>query len=193
MKTTAIILAAGFSRRFGREKLMMHLHGKPIAAHVIDAVLGAGFIETILVYRNEEISRLAEGKNIKCVYNPDSADGMSSSVKCGVRNSSPTDAFIFFAGDQPYIDCDTINQLITAFKTGKGTIVVPDYGGRKGSPVIFSSEWKPQLEKLTGDAGGRSVILANPEKVYPVSISNLKAGMDIDTWEDYISHKPDKV
>lgn len=183
---TAIILAAGFSRRFGKEKLLMDMDGKPIISHVMDLVLGMCFKETILVYRNEEIKKAAGDRNIKYVYNSVPEEGISSSIKCGLRSSGPADAYIFFTGDQPFIDADTVEQLLAAYYEGKGSIIVPRYGGHNGNPVIFASVWKEQLESLSGDVGGRTIIRNNPDEVCFVEISNLKAGMDIDTMEDYV-------
>jgi molybdenum cofactor cytidylyltransferase len=186
---TAIILAAGFSRRFGKEKLLMNIKGKPIILHVIDLVLSMGFKETVLVFQNAEIGELAAGTNIKCIHNFDAAEGISASIKYGIRNSEPTDAYIFFTGDQPFIEAATVNRLLEAFYKGKGSIIVPKYAGINGNPVIFASEWKAQLEGLSGDVGGKIVIKGNPDKVYFVDIPDQKEGMDIDTREDYVRHE----
>jgi molybdenum cofactor cytidylyltransferase len=182
---TAIILAAGFSRRFGKEKLLMNIKGKPIVLHVIDLVLGMNFNENVLVFQNDEIGKLAEDKNIKCIYNPAAIEGISASIKCGIQNSDNADAYIFFLGDQPFIDSFTVNQLLKAYYEGKGSIIVPKYEGTNGNPVIFAAAWKEQLEGLCGDVGGKTIIKENPEKVFFIDAACRKAGNDIDTWEDY--------
>ena len=182
---TAIILAAGFSKRFGKEKLLMEIKNKPMILHIVDVVLSLGFAENILVYRNEEIKEIAANRNIKCAYNAMAAKGQSTSIRCGIRNSDPTDAYIFFTGDQPFINSEAVKRLISAFKEGKGSIIVPRYEGHNGNPVIFSSEWKQELEMISGDTGGRKIIRSHPGKVYYVDIADTKIGMDIDTIEQY--------
>jgi molybdenum cofactor cytidylyltransferase len=182
---TAVILAAGFSRRFGKEKLLMRVYDKPIILHVVDSVLEMGFRETILVYRNEEILKAVSGRKMKSVYNSAAADGISSSIKCGLRLTRSIDDYIFFTGDMPFINFDTVTQLLKAFHEGMGSIIVPRYGGYNGNPVIFASKWKGKLENLSGDTGGRTIIKGNQEEVYFVDIQDLKAGMDIDTMEEY--------
>ncbi len=47
MKTSAIILAGGFSKRFGRDKGLIELNGKPLILHVLDKV--AGVVKEIVV------------------------------------------------------------------------------------------------------------------------------------------------
>jgi len=186
---TAIILAAGFSSRFGRDKLLTEINNRPMIANVVDLVADMNFDETILVFQDEKVRECAHAKDLKCVYNAASAEGISSSIRCGLRNSSGTDAFIFFMGDQPFLDKETVNKLLSAFYHRKGSIIVPEYCGKRGNPVIFSAAWKDALEGLSGDAGGRSIIYSNPEQVYFVDISNQRAGMDIDTPEAYSAVK----
>jgi molybdenum cofactor cytidylyltransferase len=182
----AIILAAGFASRFGGGKLLMELNHKPIIVHVMDLVLKIGFEEIILVYQDEEVRRLASNRNIQCIYNEKAAQGISSSIRYGICHSGPTDAYIFFMGDQPFIDAETVNRLLVAFYQGTASIIVPKYGGSIGNPVIFSSVWKERLISLIGDVGGRTIIKSNPDQVFWVEIANQKAGRDIDTWEDYL-------
>lgn len=186
---TAIILAAGLSKRFGGEKLLIGINNKPMLLHVVELVSGMKFEETILVYRHENVKKLAEGKNIKSVYNKDSAEGLSTSIKCGINNSGNTDAYIFFPGDQPFIDTESVIRLKEAFYTRRSSIIVPRFNGRNGNPVIFSSNWKERLQSLSGDTGGRTIIEANKNNVQFVDIYNEQAGMDIDTWEEFCSIK----
>lgn len=182
---TAIVLAAGFSRRFGRKKLLMDINRKTMIAHVVDVVLSMDFDDSLLVYHDEEVKKAVANRNIRCVYNGAAADGLSTSVKCGIENSKAAEAYIFFPGDQPFIDRKTVEELLTAYSAGKGSIIVPTYDGCRGNPVIFSSIWRDKLECITGDTGGREIIKANARQVHYVEISNLKAGMDIDTWGQY--------
>lgn len=183
---TAVIMAAGLSRRFGQDKLLMKLNNKEVVLHVLDLVLSLGFSETILVFGTDDLVEAIGNRKVKCVKNHSAAEGISTSVKCGICASSLTDAYIFFTGDQPFIDAETVNRITAAFYEKPGSIIVPRYAGRNGNPVIFPSEWRKQLENLTGDVGGRAIIKNNQDKVFFVDIIDVKAGMDIDTWEDYV-------
>jgi molybdenum cofactor cytidylyltransferase len=182
---TAVILAAGFSRRFGGQKLLAPIDGKPMLLHVIEAVESAGFDEVVLVCRDDEVKSLARNKDIRIAHNARAAEGISSSILCGLRHAKPAGAYMFFMGDQPFIDAGLIRRLRKAFEAGGGAIVAPRYGGRRGNPVIFAARWKEQLEALTGDVGGKSVMDAHPDEVCYVDIADDRAGADIDAREDY--------
>lgn len=186
---TAIILAAGFSRRFGKEKLLMKINKKPMISYVIDVVISSGFDEVILVYQNEAIRRIVNREDIIFAYNKESVQGMSTSVKCGIQKASKTDAYMFINGDQPFITIEVIHSLMDTFYKRKESIIVPKYNEKRGNPVIFSSQWKEQFLSVTGDKGGRNIIKNNPEEVFFIDIANNHCGMDMDTWEDYISLK----
>ena len=53
MKTSAIILAGGFSKRFGRDKGLIELAGKPLITHVLDRVSKV-VNETLIVVSSED-------------------------------------------------------------------------------------------------------------------------------------------
>ncbi len=92
---------------------------------------------------------------------------------------------MFLTGDQPRIDAAAINVLINAWQTHKENIIIPVYGGRRGSPVVFPARFREQLLALEGDTGGRAVIEQAPEMVHCVDMPDADAGIDIDTPEEY--------
>lgn len=60
MDRSAIVLAGGFSSRFGQDKGILELAGKPLIRHVVDAV-GSLVDEVVVVTNSEErIARYAE-------------------------------------------------------------------------------------------------------------------------------------
>lgn len=184
----AVILAAGFSTRFGDNKLMAKLNGKPVIKCVSDTVLKCPFDKIILVYHSDEVAKAVESSSIRTVFNPLSAQGQSTSVNAGVAAAEETDAYMFFPGDQPFIDESTVISLQKAYYEGRGLIVAPAYNGKRGSPVIFDEFFKKALLSISGDTGGKTVIEANQEKLYELPVENTAAGLDIDTREDYMKY-----
>lgn len=181
---TAIILAAGFSQRFGGQKLMEKINGMPMIRRVADAVRALGFKRVVLVYRQRRVKRAAKDRGITYARNAAAAEGIGSSVRCGVKAAGADDAYIFFMGDQPFVCGETVQRLRGAFEKGLGSIVVPRYAGRAGNPVVFGAEWRPALQNLKGDAGGRTLIRENADKVCYIDVPDAAAGMDVDTRED---------
>ncbi|HEY8892159.1 MAG TPA: molybdenum cofactor cytidylyltransferase [Clostridium sp.] len=182
---SAIILAAGYSRRMGKNKLLLKLRSISLIQHTIDIIKKCGFQEVIIVAREEEIIKIGYKNDLKVIVNENAVKGISESVKLGVKNSTLTDGYMFFTADQPFLDIDTINELIQKFRENTNYIIVPRCDGRLGNPVIFPSIFKEDLLKLEGDVGGKIIINKNLDKVKFVEIYDSTKLFDIDTNENY--------
>lgn len=181
---TGIIMASGFSNRMGRDKLLIEINGKKIIEWVIEALKDSNLDEIILVYRTDEIKKIAESYGIKTVFNPNAHLGQSQSVILGV-SISKGDCFMFFVGDQPFISTELINNLIEEHKKNPSKIVIPYYQDKINMPILFPSDFKEDLLKVKGDKGGREIIQKNPSKIKKVEIQEQSLVIDIDTIEDY--------
>ncbi len=183
---TGIIMASGFSRRMNREKLMLKVEGIPVIERVISAAHSSELDERILIYRRDQIREIAEKYDVKTVYNEHAGKGQSAALRLGVKSSHPdTEGFMFLVGDQPHLDAQTINKLLSAFREEKDSIVVPLYSGKRGNPVIFPSHLKEDLLTLAGDCGGRVIIEKMMDRVKLITIEKGVVGTDIDTNEEY--------
>jgi molybdenum cofactor cytidylyltransferase len=187
---SAIILAAGESKRMGKPKQLMPLGNSTLLEQAIDNLLNSSVDETIVVlgHKAEEITEKIANKPVKVVINPDYQQGMSTSIIAGLIMVDPRSQAVMLAlGDQPLVTSRTINQLIEAFiKHNKG-IAVPTYRGRRGHPIIFDIKYKAELFKLKGDIGGREIIQNYPKDVFMVAVDSESVISDIDTKEDYQS------
>lgn len=181
----AIILAAGYSKRMGKNKLSLNLNEKSIIEHVMDSVLSYNFNDILLIGRDENVLKLSEKRGIKTIFNDKAMYGQSESIKLGVINSCDTDGYMFFTGDQPFIDTDTIRLLNYAFDKYKHSIIVPTFGSRRGSPVIFPKRFRDELLCLQGDTGGRIIIDKYKNDVHFIKLNSELPLLDIDTPEDY--------
>ena len=66
---TAVILASGFSKRMGCNKLLLPVEGKAMIAHVFDAVRQVEFEQTVVVTGFDSIAQLAVGNGFLAVDN----------------------------------------------------------------------------------------------------------------------------
>ncbi|MBN1905029.1 MAG: putative selenium-dependent hydroxylase accessory protein YqeC [Deltaproteobacteria bacterium] len=182
---TAIILAAGGSSRMGKPKQMLEIGGKTLVSIVIENIL-ASIIDEIIIVTQPDLPLIGgnEYPEIKRVVNKEWQRGQSSSMKAGLNAvDKKTDAVMFFMADQPMVDTDIINRLVTAFQESKKPIVSPMYNGKKGAPVLFKRGLFDELNLIQGDRGGRGLL-----EVYPVEYVNIEmpfAAMDVDTPEEY--------
>lgn len=185
---SAIILAAGESKRMGEAKQLMPLGKSTLLEQAIDNLLNSSVDETIVVlgHKAEEITTKIANKPVKVVINPDYQQGMSTSIVAGLIMVDPRSQAVMLAlGDQPLVASRTINQLIEAFNKNRKGIAVPTYQGRRGHPIIFDIKYKAELFKLKGDIGGREIIQNHPKDVSMVAVDSESVISDIDTKDDY--------
>lgn len=181
---TGIILAAGFSKRMGSNKLLIKIQGTTIIQRVIEEALKSNLDQVILIYHHEEIKELADKYKIKSIYNENAHKGQSESLKIGIKYSKDNSDYMFLVADQPFLTSDIINKLISEYKNSDKSILVPYYNGNKGTPTIFSSKYKEDIINIEGDKGGRDIINSNIDEVKNCYIEEELYGYDIDSMED---------
>ena len=186
--TTAIVLAAGLSRRMGRPKLLLDLRGKPVIRHTVERLVAAADMDEILVVVGPEhaaLERALGGLGVRLVVNPAPEAGQGSSLSAGVQAlSARTTAALIALGDQPDIAVDVIGKLRAALETPGKSIAAPRYLDGLGNPVIFSAAVFPELAALPGGRGARSVVERDPGRLAVVEVASAMPS-DLDTPEDY--------
>jgi molybdenum cofactor cytidylyltransferase len=191
---SAVLLGAGESKRMGRDKLMLPWGKRTVLKQCLDVLLRSETREVVVVVRSR--SEDFEGwinkhpafmrEKIKVVVNSDYPEGMSSSIRKGLRFVDPGSAGVLIAlGDQPLLKSNTINGLIHAFVHGGRKIAIPYYHNKRGNPVLFDRGFIRALMRLRGDTGGRSIIENHPVEVLRVRTRSEAVIRDVDTWGEY--------
>lgn len=180
-----ILLAAGSSRRFGGDKLRFPVDGVPMlrrAAGRLMAVRDGLDCDITVVVRADRASVLPDDSSLRIVLNPDAEQGVSTSIRCALR-SLPDDGApaAFFVADQPYLKEETILGFLRAFLASGLGLGCVSFGERTGNPAAFQSRYFPELLALTGDRGGKRVLLKHPEDCLLYEVSDEKELEDIDT------------
>jgi len=195
---SAIVLAAGESKRMGQNKLLLPWEGKTILECVLDALLTSRVDEVILVLGHEakRIREKVPAQKIKIVINSDYKKGMSTSIRQGLRAlNDKVKAFLIVLGDQPGISKEVYGRLIEAFQQArpKKNIILPTYKGRRGHPVLFSVKYLKEATHLKGDVGCRQILADHPDDILAVEMDTDAILDDIDTpeeYEEYLEQKP---
>ncbi|MDY6861687.1 MAG: nucleotidyltransferase family protein [Thermodesulfobacteriota bacterium] len=185
---SAIILAAGESKRMGRPKQLLSLGNQTVIQRVVDNFVNSKVDEVIVVlgFCWKEIEFSIQNKPIKTVLNKAYSNGMSSSIRKGLSSlSRESDAFFIALGDQPLIKKDLINMLIEKFENSKKGIIVPVFKGRRGHPVLFSSRYKKDFNILKGDEGGKRILYSNNEDILEAEVETETVLFDMDEKKDY--------
>ena len=89
-RITAILLAAGLSKRLGRNKLLLLLGGETVIRKTAKAVCESAVSEVILVTGHEEaeVKQAVEGLSVHFTHNPRYAEGQSTSMISGIETAS---------------------------------------------------------------------------------------------------------
>lgn len=180
-----VLLAAGGARRFGSQKLVAPLDGVPLVRRSADA-LASATDEVIVVVGNESAAVRAAlvGANARIVENPSWAQGMATSLTCGVTAASANAQCILVAlGDQPGIDAAVMREVIARWRETGRPIVVARYADGRGHPVLFARAMFEELMALEGDQGARSLIERSADRVAFVDVDGA-APPDVDTVDD---------
>lgn len=185
-----VILAAGLSRRMGRQKLLLPLNGNTLLGHVLATASRLDWSDWIVVVGDprEQLTAICDQHQIRSVFNPNSGAGQASSIALGLQQlDCDLDGILFLLGDQPFVSVPLIQALRRKFVEAEGlsSIVVPQYQGQNFSPVLFGAAWRDALAGLQGDEGGRSIIRTNQNWVVPLDWPKPRDFCDADTWNQY--------
>jgi len=186
VKVGALILGAGLSSRMGhKNKLLQQLDGTPIIRRVVREVVNSEASPVVVVvgHQADKVSAALTGLDVLIVENTDFENGLSLSLKQGLRSlSSDLEGFVVCLGDMPLVRSEQINALIDKFRSaGPSAICVPEYQGKKGNPVLWAIRYKDDILKLSGDVGAKSLLARFHHHTYPVDLDDDSILTDIDT------------
>jgi molybdenum cofactor cytidylyltransferase len=185
----ALVIAAGFSRRFGSDKRVFQLKHEPLLIATLRSYRAA-FANVAVVVRSSDsaLTRMigeAFGRQLPIIVPTNQAHlGMGASIADGVRAVVDWDYVFLGLGDMPYIRPDTLRTLKAAMDAiridKEPCLMVPMHADTPGHPVGFSREFFAELIALTGDRGARSVIDAHRAAVRRIVIDDPGVVTDID-------------
>lgn len=179
-----ILLASGYSRRFGPEdKLLAAYDGRPVLSHI--AGLWASASERFAVVPEAAPDRtvLLRTAGWRIISNDAPDKGQGYSLARGIAAVAQTDAeaVLILLGDMPLISEAHLARLSDMFTPGteavmsaRGDVLMP--------PAIFSRSCFPALARLDGDRGARAIF----DGLRTTRICQVPDGeaQDIDTIDD---------
>ncbi len=195
---TALVLAAGSSRRMGRNKLLLPLDRRPIIQHTLDALQGSGVTGITLVSGHQSLL-LREALNshplsgrLRIINNPGHAHGLASSLRHGLAHLPPGHGgLLLMLGDMPLLTPALIDKLLARFHELDGEkIVIPCYRGKRGHPRIWPAALVPMMALASGDRGADFLIRQNPAWVEELELDNPAVIRDFDTPEALAQWQP---
>jgi molybdenum cofactor cytidylyltransferase len=182
-RVAALVLAAGQSARMcGPNKLLLEIDGRPMLARVVDTLLATPARPVLVVtgHQADAVRDVLGDRDVRFAHNTQHAEGIGASIRAGVRALEPTiDGVLVCLGDLPRLREDPVEALLAAFAPDR--ICVPVHGGRRGHPVLFGQRFLPELARLAGDRGARSILETHPHAVCAVPVADEGVTFDVDS------------
>lgn len=186
-----VLLAAGTSSRFGdANKLLASVDGDPLVRRAARTLVEADVSSRIAVvgYEAERVRAALDGLGFDVVHNPAYDRGQATSVRTGVEAldegaSDDVAGAVFALGDMPFVEPATVDALVETYRAGEGAALAAAYDGRRGNPVVFDDRYFDALADVSGDVGGREILLSGDASVL-VETGDPGVCADIDTRDD---------
>lgn len=191
---SAIILAAGQSKRMGQPKLLLPWGKLTVIEQVITTFLQAG-IENIFVViggAGEQVMEVIESYPVQKIYNNDYAIGeMLSSLQLGLRAlPERVQATLVGLGDQPQVQEATVRLVCEAYRDSKPQLVVPSFQMRRGHPWLVGRPLWDELLALQAPESSREFLNRHAKEIHYVESGTPSILADLDTPEDYQQARP---
>lgn len=192
MKIAIVILAAGKSRRFGKNKLLHPIEGVPMYERTLNTFgsikneykrqkkSGYEISDFFVVTRFDMVEDACGRYGATAIRNEEPEKGISHSLILGLSQAKEADACLFAVCDQPWLKKESILDLLDIYAAGEKGIGCMSWNGVYGNPCIFSRKYYSELFSLTGDVGGKRVLMAHREDLAVCMLSDGKELADVD-------------
>ena len=194
MNISAMILAAGQSKRMGQPKMLLPWENTTVLGKVIETIQTAG-VDDILVITGgakDEVEKVITNYELRVVYNENFGhEEMLGSIQVGLREQKPeAQATLICLGDQPQIEERTARIVVETFIKNKSIIVVPSYQMRRGHPWLIAKELWDEVLKMRPPESMRDFLNKHRDNILYVEHDSPSILQDLDTPEDYLKYKP---
>jgi molybdenum cofactor cytidylyltransferase len=191
---SAIILAAGQSKRMGQPKMLLPWGKSTVIEHVIHTFLNAGLEDVILITggAREQIEVVIRRYPVRMIHNQDFETGeMSSSIRCGLQAlPERAQAALIGLGDQPQIQENSVRSICEEYRKSQSSLIVPSFQMRRGHPWLIARPlWKEILE-LKQPESPRDFLIRHAGEIHYVLVDTPSVLADLDTPEDYRKSRP---
>jgi molybdenum cofactor cytidylyltransferase len=184
-----IVLAAGLSTRFGRNKLLEPIGSKTMIEHVVFESLRSKASQVIVVtgHDADRVKRVLMDYQVEVVYNEDFEKGQSYSVRKGLSRVDPvSDGVMVIPGDVALVNRTMIDAVIDEYSSSYSPIVTAGFHGSSGHPILFDKNLIPELKKIDEETRGlKSVVSKYRSKIRLVETSEASL-LDVDRQDDLL-------
>ncbi|MEA4965230.1 MAG: nucleotidyltransferase family protein [Oscillospiraceae bacterium] len=184
-----VLMAAGIGSRFGGDKLQAELGGRTLVLRAMDAIPPE--LKVVVVTGSASVAGEAKLRSFPIVWNDRPQDGLSRTVRLGTEALRDCDAILYLVADQPLLRRDSVRQVLELYARCPDCICAAGSDGRHGNPCLFPWEFFGELEALTGDCGGSTVIHRHADRLRVAEIPACQL-TDVDTKETLVALREEK-
>lgn len=174
------MLAAGASRRLGRQKLLEHIDGRSLIRRVVDAAAGWPTVVVASDAVAQELAASGTADHVRIVRNNEPERGMNHSLALADAAVAAGEPIAVLLGDLPDCDAAAIARVAGAYDAD-ADVVVPQAGGRFGHPVVFGPAARRAIATLGDGDGLHRIRDAAGLRRRIVAVDDPRAFDDIDT------------
>jgi len=185
---SAILLAAGFSRRMGKFKPLMRLGAQTLIARMVSTYRKAGLtdIRVVTGHRADAVASALAFLPATAVYNPAYDAGMFSSIRAGIASlPSTTRAYFIHPVDIPLVRPDTLSRLMDALDDESRAAVYPLFEDERGHPPLIHSALAPEIVACNGRGGLRELLRRLESRAKNVPVADEGVLLDLDAPDGY--------
>ena len=189
MDVSGVLLSAGESKRMGQPKALLKFGERSNIENLLDEYLSSQLDKVIVVtgFNGESLKKFIEkktkDKKLKIVINEHYNLGMFSSIQKGIAEISRGGILIGIV-DNPFTNSTVIGELIENFSGGE--IVIPDYHGKGGHPVIIPFSLREEILNANPEKTSlKDVFSCHLDMIKRIKFEDQTITFDMDTVEDY--------
>jgi len=189
LDVSGVLLSAGESKRMGQPKALLKFGERSNIENLLDEYLSSQLDKIIVVtgFNGESLKKFIEkktkDKKLKIVINEHYNLGMFSSIQKGIAEISRGGILIGIV-DNPFTNSTVIGELIENFSGGE--IVIPDYHGKGGHPVIIPFSLREEILNANPEKTSlKDVFSCHLDMIKRIKFEDQTITFDMDTVEDY--------
>ena len=179
-----VLMAGGQSTRFGADKLLQPLGGRPLLCHTLSQLPLERLNRTVSVAGSPEAEALCRAAGLETVLSIGGAQ--SRTIRLGLEHMAGMDGCMFVMGDQPLCTRRSMEALLDAFLRSPEAIIRLSWQGEPSSPTLFPSRYFPHLSALTGERGGMAAVRGLSPEIRLIEAGSADELWDCDTPGDLL-------
>jgi molybdenum cofactor cytidylyltransferase len=185
-------MASGQSLRFGENKLIKPLCGRPLIEYIIEKISSFSEVPAVVVTRWPAIPPIAERYGIPVILHeyPLVNDTIRLGTEYFMQYKKPPLGIMYCVADQPLIRLSTLRELFEKFAGHPDSILRLGGPGKDGkerfsNPVIFPQSVYDELCTLPQGKTGKFVIQKHSEIVETLRTGDYAEFLDADTEQEF--------